>query len=319
MRTIQCQCACRNGRILTILTAVFVGSLVSMGALAQSVQIEPSRVVFPSVESSATIQVRQNGEPVPQNQISRVTVEPAYARMFRVRRPEDQAGRIIVETVPSQIEVGSYYIEIEAAGQRVRGTLIATLDAHKSIIEAEAAERGESIEETRRRYGMTQFLLDESINIRMPQRFIEGSYLLLDIVAEGDRRYTFYVNGEPVATDTGGLQLRHTLAQPGQLELALRVEDNGILVAEWQGQTTVVEESPLPHAVPRNTEFTLTAPEGFERYEWRVGDQLIGEGQRLTHSFTDPGTYTVECLALNPETDPLRAYRRITWSIDVTD
>lgn len=280
-------------------------------------RVQPTEVTFRSLDDRASIQVFLGGKPLPHSQVSSISIEGPYGRMFFIERPADTPGTVILKANPSQLEVGTYKLIIKAAGQRGEVTIHAPLDTLENIVDIESKLQGVDPQTVKLQYGLAAYLGREHLEIALPDTCYEGHILTIPLEQYTDRLYVWYVNGEPALSGMGESTLRVPLTKPGDCTIRVEVKKEGFLVADWEGRLHVLPEPELAYEASLARPFRLEGPEGFERFEWKIDGRPAGMEKRLTHTLRTRGRFRIECLATAPVEGNPYALRRIVWNVTV--
>ncbi len=142
----------------------------------------------------------------------------------------------------------------------------------------------------------------------------DGGYpLTVDFTATaqgGDNNYTYtwYFGDGAIASDTSTPSTpSHTYETPGVYYARVTVTDGhnhvvtgpDILIRVLKPVSVQVYANPVKLVVGNSVTFNAQAAggDGNYTYVWDFGDQSTGLGQRVDHTFTDPGDYTVTVTA----------------------
>ncbi|MFP4193234.1 MAG: hypothetical protein ACLFU6_14325 [Candidatus Hydrogenedentota bacterium] len=291
---------------------------------AEGLRAEPSRVTFHTRGARAEVRVMRDREFVPTDSIHSLAAIASgndYSRMFNLRTG-DRAGSVIIEGREDALEVGTYEIRIGVDGDETSVTVHAPLDELPNTLEREAERRGVDVETLKREWGLSRPAPREHLSISLPSAFYEGQILRLGAGHEPGRYFLWIIDGEVVQEGEGAANLAYPLEETGAH--SLRVEERrdgsrGALVASWEGEFEVREMPAADWSLTAGREFTIEAPAGYPAYTWYVNGREVGSGQSLTHAFEQPGQYELECVADAPEEDAVWAYRRLRWSVQVTN
>ena len=112
-------------------------------------------------------------------------------------------------------------------------------------------------------------------------------------------------------TLTHGGQVSHIYANPGNYYVSLTITDNGGCTATSGASVRV--NGPKAAFSPSSTNTTITLPVYFynytntfnspgTQYQWKFGDAATSTDYSPTHAYANPGTYTVQLIAINPVT-----------------
>ncbi len=282
----------------------------------QGLRAHPNQATFRTPGAVARVRLTLDGRTVPADEVQsmRALVNGSdYSRMFQMGPDPDQPDIIRIAGRPETLEVGTYNIHIRAAGGETVVRVHAPLDELPDTLENRAAQLGISVRELRERLG----LIDQSprgyIRINLPPQLREGRILRLAIGERPGRHFTWRLNGETVLEGMDESTLLQPLTELGHHTLSVEERVNGLLAASWEGGFEVTPEPELEWSVPVGVEVSVSGPEGFESYAWRVNGQPVGQGPVLRHTFETPGVYRIECRAEAPTADDSWAYRRIVW------
>ncbi len=281
---------------------------------------EPAQLTFRTRDAEGRVQILRNGEPVPGDQISDVRAlvgRSNYSHMFRFRVSDEEPGTLVISGHPQNLEIGVYDVHFRVGGDESHVRVRAPLDQEPDSLERQAEQRAITIRELLREKGLTQRLERGEIRIRMPEHFHEGQVMRIALDDSPGRHFRWMINGDVVLEGENANVLSHALTEPGAHTLRVEELSNGNVLAQWEGEFRVVPEEPIEWTIRENQPVELPAPEGFEEYTWRIDGVEAQEGPVFEYTFDEPGAYTVECVAREPEEDVRRALRRVTWEITV--
>ena len=138
--------------------------------------------------------------------------------------------------------------------------------------------------------------------------YYEGQTLELSMPDVAGCTYAWFMNGEVVAEGPGENSLSHTFMQPGEYVLTFietRAAGGGTECTQRAvAHTRVVPVPPVPTELSVNTETTFSPPPGYAKHAWSLDGQAVSTGAVLKHTFREPGSHAVECLASSPDQGP---------------
>lgn len=306
--------------IAIALFCVALGAAAQESLLPSTLVADPAVIELPAIRSAGEVRIYVDETRAVPARIEKAAIDDSYARFFHVLVPAERPGVVRVVARPETVEAGSYDLRVHADGQQIVIPVLATLADEETIIERDAEMLGQTEEAVRIRYGLAKPLWRENLEITLPESYTEGAILTLDLEPHPNRWFTWVVNDIAVLEGHGENVLRLPLDEVGPLKLAIEMRDNGAVVAGWEGALRVDPEPAIPLRRRANETFRLMAPDGFERYEWRVDDEVLSREQTCAFRFPEPGVYDIECRALDPENPDAaakRLFRRITWRAEI--
>ncbi len=308
-------CWPRSCALTFALAAVCLAATPSYG----DVSADPATVTFRSPSQSFTIQLTNDGTPIPAKEISGWKLLASghdYIHMVDIKKME---GAITI-TPSSSVELGSYDLNIATAHGSVLVHVLTPLTDTPDMVEKMEALAGQSEKRIEAKMGLKTASGRSIIKIDLPPVYYEGQTLELTMPTEPDDSQTcmWFINGETV-TDTP--TLRYTFLEPGDYVLSYieSAIENGepIVAARAESFTRVVSLPPVTNDVEVNTTMTYLPPAGFGKYRWSVDGKAESEAAEFPRSFSEPGTYTIECLATAPNAGPANEFQRVRYRTTV--
>ncbi|MBI4558306.1 MAG: hypothetical protein HY706_12060 [Candidatus Hydrogenedentes bacterium] len=276
--------------------------------------------VFSLPDTEVRIPILREGKPVPASRIKVLGIYASghtYDHMFNVRVSPTEPGTLIVKGVPGYLEVGTYDLVLNVAGERVEIPLSAPLDALPDQIENVAAQRGVSIQEVKMERGLVEYPGREKLEIQLAPEYRAGETLTLELDPDPNRVYTWRVNDRTIIEGPGKSALRYTFETPGEYTVSLIEREGSGIATHWSGHVTVVESALVQPVqtwkIRARHRILLMGPAGYETYEWRVDGLPVSTGKNLNYVFNKPGRYRIECLARLPMSGMGSETRRVAW------
>ena len=303
----------------TLLCAVLI-CLAAAATGYGAVTADPAQATFTSPQQSVLIRLTADGAPVPAGEIRAWQLLASghdYKHMLDVEKREG-ALRI----APSgTLEVGSYDLNIETARGTVMVRVFAPLSDLPDIVDKRAALTGESESRIKEKLGLQTDLGRGETVISLAPVYYEGQTLELTMPAVAGCAYAWFMNGEVVAEGPGENSLSHTFMQPGEYVLTVietRAAGGGTECTQRAvAHTRVVPVPPVPTELSVNTETTFSPPPGYAKHAWSLDGQAVSTGAVLKHTFREPGSHAVECLASSPDQGPAQGFMRIRYNATV--
>lgn len=291
---------------------------VAMLALpAMAVEVSPTAITFDSNESSATLDITQDGQKVTASDIKSVRLYASghdYDHMIEV---VNDFGRVTVR--PSNtLEIGTYDLVIDTTHGKATVNLQAPLDGLYTSLESRAKRLGITEDELKARLGLTQKVGDEYVDMNLPKVYFVGQTMRVPIARAESRSYAWSVNGQPVEIGLGESTFTYTFTEPGVYDFSYVESEDGRPVATGFGATSVVPEPPVRYHYEENTVTEFQAPEGYAHYVWTVDGQKQTAGATYSHTFDKPGMHTITVHAHTPIAGPEEAFRKVTFLVTVS-
>lgn len=295
---------------------VLCAVLVCLAAAAPgyaAVTADPAQATFTSPRQSVVITLTADGAPIPADEIRSWQLLASghdYKHMLDVEKREGA-----LKIAPSStIEVGSYDLNIETARGAVMVRVFAPLSDLPDIVEKRAALTGESESRIKEKLGLQTDLGRGETVISLAPVYYEGQTLELTMPAVAGCGYAWFMNGEVVAEGPGENSLSHTFMHPGEYVLTFietRAAAGGAECTQRAvAHTRVVPVPPVPTEVPVNAEITFLPAPGYAKHAWSLDGQAVSTGAVLKHTFSEPGSHTIECVASSPDRGPVQGFMR---------
>lgn len=304
---------CRQLRLVPLVAAAF--ALALFPAVARGIEVSPAEIEFNKIESPATVSVTQNGEKVPASAISSVKLYVGsydYDHMIKVTKSD---GQITVQPT-EMLELGTYDLVVKTASGNATVAVKALLNIVDESLGAQASRQGITVEEVKARLGISQPLGLERIKLGLPKLYYKGQTLRLALDVKEDRVAEWIVNGKPVKSEGG--KLAYTFDQAGVHDIAYVEKKDGKTIAIGFGAVLVIAEPPIPVETAAGTQLKLLAPEGYQKFTWKL-DGAAAEGtDSWTGVFDEPGAHKVTVRAESPADGTEQVFREITFSITVS-
>jgi len=286
-------------------------------AFAAALKADPDVLVFHRTDESLTAAITRDGQPLPAAEMGEVKLWASghdYDEMFRYEKT-DGALKL---TPTGFCEVGSYDLVLTTPSGNLNLKVFTPLDEMPETLDRVAASMGISLDELRKRMNLVTPLGEVKVSFSLPEVYYEGQALELEFdVIEGGT-HTWKVNDAVVAEGPEAARLFHVFDTPGLAIVEYTASRSGQTVASAKDSTMVARVPAIEWTVPRNVEFTLKAAPGYGKYSWTVNGKPAGQGEALTHTFTDAGPATIECLCEEPASGPMGTFLRIAYDVTVT-
>ena len=279
---------------------------------------DPDVLVFHRTDQQATTRITRNGEPLPAGQMGEIKLWASghdYQHMFRYRREDGALTLIPSETC----EVGSYDLVMHTPAGNVNVKVYTPLDEMPGTLENLAASAGITVDQLRERMGLVTPVGTVEVRFTLPEVYYEGQALELELDAIEDAIHTWKINDEVVGQGPDARSLYYVFERPGLVVVEYTATRGDRVVAEARDSTMVAKLPPVEWRVPKNVEFTLHATPGYGKYTWSIDGRQAGTGRAFTHTFTQAGNFTIECLAEEPQAGPRGTFLRVTYAVTVTD
>lgn len=200
--------------------ALVTGLVFALGfnaAAGAAVTAEPAAVTFNAADQSATVQLRNEGQPVAASAIQGYDLlvgDHTYEYMISL---EKQDGSVVLKPT-KMMEVGSYQLVIRTAHGPVNVTVYSPLAEISSVLDKQAQSLGIPVAELKARLGLAAPMRGgEKITFTLAPVYFVGDKLKITTPCPGDRTYEWLINGKVVATGTGAAAtaLEHTFTEAG--------------------------------------------------------------------------------------------------------
>ncbi len=310
-----------NGRDLkrpvTLALLAFCLIAAAAPAAAAALKADPDVLVFHHTSQSLTAAITRDGQPVPAAEMGGIKLWASghdYAEMFRY----DKSDGALTLTPTGFCEVGSYDLVMSTASGNLNLKVFTPLDEMPETLERLAASMSISLDELRRRMGLVTSLGEVRVDFTLPEVYYEGQALQLEFDVIEAASHTWKVNDEIVAQGPDAARLFYVFDKPGLVLVEYTASRAGRTITAAQDSTMVVQVPAISWKVPRGVEFILSATAGYGKYTWKVNGKLAGEGDRLTHQFTEAGPATIECLGEEPSRGPAGTFLRVIYDVTVT-
>jgi hypothetical protein len=303
----------RTGWTVCALMILCLPAAVSHGA----VTAEPAKATFTSPQQSAIIKLTNDGAPIPAKDIRGwrfIASDHDYKHMLTVEKTDGA-----LKIAPSAtMEVGSYDLNIETVQGKVSVQVFAPLSDVPSVVEKMASLTGLSEKKVKEKLGMIAAFEREDTQIDLPPVYYEGQTLELTMAAKPGHVSSWFINGDPVAEGPDQNALAYTFKEPGEyvVNYIESRSENGEIKSATRAvaRTRVVPMPSVPTEVAVNTEMEFAPPPGYQKHFWLIDDQKVSTEPTLKHTFREPGTHTVECLASAPIQGPAQGFLRLRYN-----
>lgn len=293
----------------------------ALGQDAAPLRAEPATLTFDTFDPVFHIKLFRGGAPLPASALAGYGVfieDRTYDHMFHISRFGDAEGGLRVAANPEHLQIGTYDLRIRAGGGELTVPIAAPLDKLPTSLETQAERLGITVQDLRRRMALYTVPGRSVVDIALPPRYYVGDNLSLNLDDDPEKTYIWTVNGEVVQKGLGEGDLTYTFEKPGTYTLAVVERRGGATLAEWSGQTEVVEEPVIHTAIKPNRRVQFPKLEGYGSYSWHIDGQPVGNEAAFAHTFREEGTYSVVCIAREPEHAPWKAFRKIVWEVTVS-
>lgn len=301
-------------------------ALVALAACAATshgaVTADPAEVTFVSPNQSFTLHLANNGTPVPAKDIQGWQLLASghdYQHMIVVEKMD---GGLIV-TPSKTVELGSYDLNIETTQGSVAVRVFMPLSDVPDIVEKMTALTGLSEAKIKEKLGLSTTTGRNKITFSLPPVYYEGQTLELTLPAQPGAGHTcfWFMNGDAIAEGPDQHALAYTFEKPGEYLLTYleTVTENGalVLVAQARASTSVVAFPGITAETTAGTAMEFSPPAGYRTFVWRIDGQEVSREPALKHTFLNPGTHVVECLASSPDQGPAEGYLRVRFNTTV--
>ncbi|HQE83903.1 MAG TPA: hypothetical protein PLM14_12950 [Candidatus Hydrogenedentes bacterium] len=309
----------RNVPAETFIALVAFGVMVvaATPAAAAELKAEPDVLVFHRTDESVATVLTRDGQLLPAAEMGEIKLWASghdYDEMFRYDR-SDGALRL---TPTEYCEVGSYDLVLKTSSGDLKLQVFTPLDEMPGTLEKVAASMGITVEELRKRMGLVTSLGTAEVTFTLPEVYYEGQALDLQLDAIEGATCTWKVNDTVVAEGTGAVRLFYVFQKPGLAIVEYTASRGGQTITSAKDSTMVAKVPAIEWKVPAKVEFTLRAIPGYGKYTWTVNGKPAGQGDAMTHTFTEAGPATIECLCEEPASGPEGTFLRISYEVTVT-
>ncbi|NLN93394.1 MAG: hypothetical protein GX130_08825 [Candidatus Hydrogenedens sp.] len=263
---------------------------------------EPEMLFFEDQGESITLQFFEGNTPVPAPVVKDwklYTNSSSYRHMIQVEKKEEH----LLITTTSTAEDGSYLLVLESdAGSfrsHVRITLSPTaLDLLPPPVVLKSVE-------------------NHSLIFELDPFYLKGSRLNIAMGTAPGNSAAWWVNGVLSSTTS---RLLVTLDKPGPLHIVYEEHKGVELTERVEALSEVLPRSDdtIPFQTKVHTKNSFQAPQGYDRHEWFIDDQLVSELSRLEYTFLKEGHYRVRVEASHPADSSLPSPRKVIYDVQVT-
>lgn len=281
-------------------------------------QADPDVLVFNRLDQRLTTRITHDGEPLPAEQMGQIRLWATgtdYSHMFHFERADGALTLVPSDTC----EIGSYDLEMTTPAGNVHVKVYTPLDEMPRTLEMLAAAEGITVSELRERMGLVTRVGTVEVSFSLPEVYYEGQAIELELEPLENVVHTWKVNDDVVKQGPDAYSLHYVLEQPGFVVVEYTATRGDRVVAEARDSTVVAQLPAISWSVPKDVEFTLHATPGYDRYAWSVDGVPAGTGRAFTHTFTQAGNFTIECLAKEAAAGPRDTFLRIRYNVTVTE
>jgi len=300
------------------LVALCLAAAPSHGA----VTADPSRITFTAPDQSFTIELANDGVPIPGKDIRGwqfLASGHDYKHMIDV----EQMNGAVKISPSNTVELGSYDLNIDTAQGSVVVRVLTPLSDVPDVVEKMAILSGLSEQKIAEKLGLTSSSERLEVRIDLPPVYYEGQTLELTMPSTPGDGHTcmWFINGESVAEGHDQHALTYTFLEPGDYVLTYikKSNDNGnsVVATHAKAYTRVVPLPVVTTDVAINTTVTYSTPAGYQKHAWSVDGKPVSEESELERKFLATGIHTIECTASAPVTGPAKGFLRIRYKTTV--
>ncbi len=267
--------------------------------------VEPTTVVFRSLDDVATVAVKRNGKPATSDVVKgyRFVDHGTVAPMFIIEGLSAPAGTVRISPVADKIQPGDYVLQIVGQAE--------TIELRLSF-QMGATPPNPTI--------TTGSNVIERIEIDFSSNFTTGQYIQIPLQTQAGRRFVWKRDGKIVQEGIGKATLALVAEKAGTFSLSLEEFSGDQLKAAWNGTYTVADEAPVPVETTVNTAVRFSTSENFGAFntiEWSINGTIVGRLPEFSHAFDKSGTYEILCHGKDPKSQEGQAFRKLRYQISV--
>ncbi len=226
-------------------------------------------------------------------------------------------GKIMIK--PALLETGTYDLVIETIFGKCLVSVYAPLDKLSDTLENRAKKEGISVDELKKRMGLTTPIHRIDIHLEVPPLHYEGQTLEINLEKNPEYLYVWKVNNKVVKQGEGESYLAYTFTELGDYTIEVEERDADFLLGKASATTKVIPYDPIPYQIRMKQPLTLTAVEGYSSYTWKVDGIVQKETKNtITLKFNAEKKYIVECIAKGPKNGHPQSYFKTIYEINVS-
>ncbi len=297
---------------LTMLALALVAALP-----IQALQADPSVIEFQTMTEAKTVQLTNNGKPVPASAMGNIKLYAGghdYHYMITVKKSD---GAITVRPA-EDMEIGSYDLVVETTEGNATLTMLAPLDNLSTSLESRSKRLGITVDELKVRLGLTQKIGNENVDLGIPSVYYIGQTLTIPMEKVDGRFYNWSVNGTTVQLGRGDAPMSYTFTEPGVYDFVYVEKEGDRIVTTGFAATTVVPEPSVYMQIDVEKKQKFVAPEGYAHYVWLVDGVKASQQKDFIHDFKGKGSHVVTLRAHTPLPGTLESLRQVTYVVTAT-
>lgn len=267
--------------------------LCATSAVSGDLKLDPASIVFDNQKDAKTVRMSSGDLAVSGTALRRTRFlvgEHDYDHMIRVTAREGE-----LEITPTaDLQVGSFDLLVETDLGSAYLKVYSPLRELSDTLAAEAAALGLTVDEFRRKQGLTVQLRQEHITLDVPPVYFRGQALKIPLTSAPDRNHVWMINGKFVKQAQGeDASLEYLFLETGRHAIAYeeRVGETGVAYAN--ATVEVVDMPAVETEVKAGREVHFSAPRGYKGVQWTLEEMNAGSGDTFTHKFSELGAYRI--------------------------
>jgi len=278
-------------------TAIVVDSVTP--APTATVISRPAEVVIERLGEPVTVNINTGPGPITAEDIraARLLIDGIeYDANVNLNVVEGQ----VLMTPPADLPPGRYTLRLETATGPTDVIVYNPSADYPRTRERQAVVLGVTEPELEVSLGTTTQTPAATVALNLQPVYYQGQTILANMEVASNQYYSWKVNGKEVKYGQGDHTFVYTFKEPGQNVVTYTVREGNNIVASGIQAVDVVGRPVLVRRYVPGSEVSLTGPEGYSKYTWKVNGETVGTGQTLHRLFPNEGTHTVEVIAERP-------------------
>lgn len=309
-----------DGSTQTVVTSPATSSatIVSTPAAsaAATVVTEPNEIVLESLDKPVNIRLQTDAGPITAEDIraARLLIDgQEYADNVNIQVVDGKVSLVPDSSLPP----GRYTLLVDTARGQTEVMVYNPSPDYPRTISRQATILGVSEPELESSLGRTLETPARTMALNLKPVYYQGQTILADMDVDATHYYSWRVNGKEVKYGQGDHTFVYTFKSPGTSVVTYTERDGNMVVASGIESVDVVSRPVLVRKLIPGKEVSLTGPEGYSQYTWKVDGEVVASGQTLTHLFPADGKHSVEVIAEDPTDPNADAYQQTTYNFVV--